>query len=470
MKRRPRVALLIIPVVLAVLVFAVIAAMQRIAPNPIISAAPLGVMYPTSPAVDESKGLAVLGGAQGMVMMDTRTGRMQRNVPIANGYAGMPVVDARAGRIYVPWTSGVYALDVRTGRWLWSSFLSLDPSALVVDARDDRVYAAWGGGTPCTNGSCTVEDGTLFALDGRTGHVEQTMRLPKTAEVQLALDASTHRLVILGGDPDGSGGAVSFVDARAGRLLHRAALPGPCSGFQQPPLVDAGRQRIVAICTSYPKDGKGTGPIQFPRFGLYVIDSRNGMIRFTARLASTPVALSVDASSGRFFVTDAGPTRSISVSLPGGGRFQAQEPRGTGAVQVRDTRSGALLHSWPAGILPTDVLADPHHGCVYVLNMGPLDPRTGVAAGAGTLTVLDRRSGRVRGTVAVGKDPQGMALDTRANRLVVVNAGDYVPVQPSDPWAWVPRWLRDRLPFLPRPASRPVRAPASVMVLDTSRL
>jgi hypothetical protein len=62
-----------------------------------------------------------------------------------------------------------------------------------------------------------------------------------------------------------------------------------------------------------------------------------------------------------------------------------------------------------------------------------------------------------------------MAFDAPARRLIVANEGDLAPRQASDPWGWLPRWLRARLPFLPQPP-RPTRRPASVTVLDTSRL
>jgi len=44
-----------------------------------------------------------------------------------------------------------------------------------------------------------------------------------------------------------------------------------------------------------------------------------------------------------------------------------------------------------------------------------------------------------------------MAVDERTGHVFVLNGPRTVPV--PDPWAWLPAWLRRRLPFLP-PAGR----------------
>ncbi len=89
---------------------------------------------------------------------------------------------------------------------------------------------------------------------------------------------------------------------------------------------------------------------------------------------------------------------------------------------------------------------------------------------ANAVSVLDTRRWRVRRVVAAGLAPVDLALDDRANHLVVESIQTPGAVR-SDPWVWIPAPLRDRLPFVPQrrsasPASLPL---ASVTVLDTTR-
>jgi hypothetical protein len=43
-------------------------------------------------------------------------------------------------------------------------------------------------------------------------------------------------------------------------------------------------------------------------------------------------------------------------------------------------------------------------------------------------------------------------------------------VRVPNPWGWVPPWLRSVLPFLPPGLPRTRTVPASVTIIDTSRL
>ncbi len=83
---------------------------------------------------------------------------------------------------------------------------------------------------------------------------------------------------------------------------------------------------------------------------------------------------------------------------------------------------------------------------------------------------MDSRTGQVLRTLAVGAEPMSMALDDRAQRLFIGDAGDPFPPPPPDPWAWIPGPVRSHLPFVPQhaPAVRPI--PGKVLVLDASQL
>lgn len=131
-----------------------------------------------------------------------------------------------------------------------------------------------------------------------------------------------------------------------------------------------------------------------------------------------------------------------------------------------DANSGAVLHSSTVGVAPGPLAVDARHHHVLVVTGGAVDA-AGNPSGAGTVAVLDARSGAVVRTITAGMAPGDIALDERANRAFVLNFGG--KAQASDPWAWLPRPLRHAMPFLPGAGqSRQVRG--TVMVLDTARL
>ena len=86
-------------------------------------------------------------------------------------------------------------------------------------------------------------------------------------------------------------------------------------------------------------------------------------------------------------------------------------------------------------------------GRVFVSSARPPggDTHTG-REGNGSAHVLIGRSGAIVRTLPVGRLPGPMAVDERERYLVVLNlnGSDLDP----GPWAWIPAWLRRRLPFL----------------------
>jgi YVTN family beta-propeller protein len=102
-----------------------------------------------------------------------------------------------------------------------------------------------------------------------------------------------------------------------------------------------------------------------------------------------------------------------------------------------------------------------------------MDARTGrafVANGdANSVSVLDVRCGVVLRTLAVGVHPLAVAVDQQARRAFVVNYGGSMR-EPASWWApWMAR-LRRWLPWLPQPMPVVRTEPASVSVIDVSRL
>jgi len=156
--------------------------------------------------------------------------------------------------------------------------------------------------------------------------------------------------------------------------------------------------------------------------------------------------LVVDEHSGRI------------VELPGGGT----------TIDIRDGTNGQLLHAVTVGSNPAGVAIDEQSGRILVTTLGPIDRMHG-PTGAGSLQVVDERTGALVRTVPVGMAPYVVALDGPARRALVFNMGGGT-VRVPDPWGWMPPWLRRALPFLPRATSRTRTVPASVTIIDTSRL
>jgi YVTN family beta-propeller protein len=75
-----------------------------------------------------------------------------------------------------------------------------------------------------------------------------------------------------------------------------------------------------------------------------------------------------------------------------------------------------VLRTVAVGTNPDAVAVDERTGHVFVVNAGQ-DPHNG------SVSVLDARGGAMLRTVAVGTQPDAVAVDERAGRVFVVNAG-----------------------------------------------
>jgi len=153
--------------------------------------------------------------------------------------------------------------------------------------------------------------------------------------------------------------------------------------------------------------------------------------------------------------------------------FVAQS--GAAGVAMLDSRTGALVRVVRVDAGPFALAADRRAGRIVVASWGqPVDPRTWSwspdAAGgptAGSVSLLDARTGDVVRQIATGPIPLAVAVDERRGRAVVTNAVGTAAA--PDPWACVPSWLRDRtLGLIPAP-SGPRAFPGSVSVVDTRR-
>jgi hypothetical protein len=132
---------------------------------------------------------------------------------------------------------------------------------------------------------------------------------------------------------------------------------------------------------------------------LSVRDARTGRPLGTVDLGGQPLAMAVDSRLRHLFV---------SVLKPAGGRS---------AVRVFDSRSGALLATWPVGRFVGALLSDGRARRVLV-------------ASDGDTYLLDARDGRVRRRIAGGGAP--LAVDERAGRALLGGRGHLQLIATAD--------------------------------------
>ena len=133
-----------------------------------------------------------------------------------------------------------------------------------------------------------------------------------------------------------------------------------------------------------------------------------------------------------------------------------------GYVTMLDARSGAVLRTVTIAPNPLFMALDEHAGRVYVASQGSLHGY--VPLGRGETSVLDARNGTVIRSVPVAGP---IVVDERTGHAVIVYQGG--PMVAPDRWAWVPSWLRSRLPLPRPPAASTSMAPASVSMIDATR-
>jgi len=202
-------------------------------------------------------------------------------------------------------------------------------------------------------------------------------------------------------------------------------------------------------------------------------------------------AWAVDEQSGHLFVATPPPRVTCSAS-------RGCNPVGPGSVDTFDTQTGRMVH---VTLVPDtgSITVDPHAGRVLAtsnsstaMTISVLDARTGrmlrtigpapwgqfgsdpvvdtrtdrayVSGGNATLSVLDTHDGRVLRTIPLGGQYGRLALDEQGRRIILVGQAD-TPA-PTDPWGWMPGWLRARIAAIPPPPRPPAPPRNAVATLD----
>jgi len=424
-------------------------------PDPVVRTIPIGPRI-TSVAVDEQAGRVFVGTSDmadsggRLSVFDTMTGALIHADRLSDG-PGDIVVAARGSHVFVSAVSSgaISMLDARSGKVVRALSVGQYPSDMALDQRAGQLYVATPNFNACPRYATSAPCNTVDVFDTSSGRLLRAFNVRGRVGA-MAVDGRANRLIVTGDDGLRRGTASVF-DATNGVLLSSVRI-GLHLGL---PLgralaVDETAGRVFVLSSNFPTNASGD---------LYVLDSRSGALLSTRTLNTLPTGVAVDSGAGRAFVTTLGPVKHT-----GGGLV----PVGAGGVSILDMRRGAIVRTIAAGVASFGVASDAHSGHVLVTNVGTLDgDGSGTFDGAGSVTILDGRTGRVLHTVSSGVFPAQIVVDARRGRAFVVNNGG--PVRAHDAWAWIPPWLRRALPFLPRASSATRQVLSSITVLDTTR-
>jgi DNA-binding beta-propeller fold protein YncE len=240
----------------------------------------LGVT-PSCTAMDSRTGRAFVGAVDGTIrVIDTRGGTVLRTIEVPTDVAAL-AVDERAGRVVVIGygDTTVYVLDAANGRLLHGVNVGMMPESLSVDGRIGRAFI--------------IDDrtGTIGVLNTRDGMALHTVTM-RQAPGPLTVDVPAGRVFVLGQDSS----SVAVLDARTGALVRTVTVdrvrPGDTS-WVDAVAVDERRGRVLVA-----SDNGSTARVT-------VLDARSGATLRTITVPLSPIAMAVDARSGRAVIAGA---------------------------------------------------------------------------------------------------------------------------------------------------------------------
>lgn len=130
----------------------------------------------------------------------------------------------------------------------------------------------------------------------------------------------------------------------------------------------------------------------------------------SVNVGQNPVAAAVDNGTGHVFVLDLGPINRIG------------NPTNSGRVSMFSEHSTVILRTTRVGFDPNAVVVDSPLEHVFVVNGGSYSA-SGVHSHAGTVSILNSRTGNLLRTVRVGVYPAAAAVADHGARVLVVNRG-----------------------------------------------
>ncbi|WP_326539416.1 YncE family protein [Pseudorhodoferax sp.] len=317
---------------------------------------------------------------------------------------------ARQNAVYAVFSGGFGATAAP------SKVLKLDPATLAVQAEiplerkgfgvalDDAAGRLYVGNTVDT--SVTVVD----LASGKAVGLVQLMQKVKTADGkeryshdlrELVVDAANHRLYVTGHSFEGS--VLFVVDTKTLQVVK--TVPG------------LGKTKAPGLVL----DAAGSRVFTSNLFGeILVIDTnRLEVVRRIQTEIEQPMNLVYDAPSKRLFATDQGLQMIRSMQEKGAGGFKSVHPGNR--VAVVDVESGKLVHSIPTGAGPLALLLDASRNRLYVTErsggtVSAYDSRSYQRLGTAEVPALpnslalDARSNTLYVSIKNGeKEPKGSA-------------------------------------------------------------
>jgi len=359
-------------------------------------------------------------------LIDTETGALIRATTVGFN-ARAVVIDGPAGRAFVVVDArggSVSMLDARTGAFLRSfSLHGVAPQAAALDDRAGRLVLRMEAGHFHGIGVYDVGPAGLrprarVPVPTTTGAMPYGDSATRDAAAQRAFVATSER------DAGGNvtGGSVQAIDTTTGKAVWSEHVGGYAARVVTDPTIG----RVVAV------DGAGSV--------VSIFDSRTGRATGSSNAPGQGADLAVDMGLHRAFVTSY-----------------------TAGVNMIDLRTGAILRTTnigPDNAFRIAVDSVRHRAFVAALNSRTYGTR---------LSVLDTRTGLVARAMDLGVTPGSVAVDEQNGRVIVT--GSLLNRPDHDPWAWLPTWVRRRLPLPQSLAGQPlISNNAGVAILDDTRL
>jgi YVTN family beta-propeller protein len=302
-----------------------------------------------------------------------------------DGPAAPPVAAKVYGSVPIP----VVGATIRVGQ---------DPGGVAVSADSRSVYVANQGSH------------TLSIIDAATRKIRVTVPFAHPPRF-VAVSPDGARVYVSTYEMNGSGSAVTAVDAVSGRVLGSVATgPKPFAlavgqdGRIWAPIHDAGRVEII--------DGprmKAVGVVPVPRNPHEVVLSEDGHHAYTADHESN--LISVIDTHRRTITSDIPVGRSPhSLAITPDGRTVVVGDYDDGAVDIVDVASQRVTRHFPVGKSPQSaaVARDGRHA--YVVNEG-----------GDSLSTLTVPAGQVTVTLKVGRSPRMVAVAPDGGCAYVTN-------------------------------------------------
>ena len=377
-------------------------------PVALVDDAPTGRVFVFSRTTAESD---TTSGESRITVLDAGSGRVVRAFSLGhrafvptNFGAPPAAVDPRTGRVFVPTSrqlgsdgspegpGTVTVLDGRSGALLRTLPVGHAPLAVALDGRTRRIFVYNNGYLP-TPQSTTSADAGLSVLDADSGR--QLARMPDEDGEPLVVDERTQRVFALGGS------VVDVLDAATGRRRARVVFPPDLGGTGYYMTVDERAGRVLVGL----EDGgltNGLGLDATTGAVVYSLDTQQPQ-----RFVGGPLA--VDPHTGH----------TVWVGL------QGPHVDSYGVVTT-DTRTGRLVRAGPSGgsgsVAPA-VAVDTAHGHALVVIAVEAGAPSTTYYGPDVVHVIDTRTGRQSYSYTLGAGPPVIAVDERAGRVFVANAG-----------------------------------------------